>query len=69
MKTRILMLCVMASLYYVTYGSGRAYLSVKVVDADTGKPIPKIRVEEGFLNSSPGWGIAGKDNGDEAVTD
>ena len=60
---------VMASVYCTSYGSGRAYITVKVIDADTGRPIPKIRVEGGFLNSSPSWGVAGKDDNDESTTD
>ncbi len=67
MKTLV---CVAAGIISgVAIAGGTAYLSVKVVDSETGMPIPGMRVHGGFLNCSPGWGIAAKDNGDDAVTD
>lgn len=58
-----------AALCCVGYGSGKAYLTVKVVDSGTSEPIPNMHVRCDFANFSRGWGIAAKDNRDDAVTD
>lgn len=63
------MFAAMLSACCAVCGAGRAYLGVKVIDSDTGITIPNLKVHGGFGNSSPGWGIAGKDNNDEALTD
>ena len=51
------------------YAGGVAHLGVKVVDSETGQPIPKIKVYGGFKNYPKGWGIGAKNNFDEEVTD
>ena len=58
-----------AALCCAGYGSGKAYLTVKVVDSETAEPIPNIHVRCDFANFSRGWGIAAKDNRDDASTD
>lgn len=67
MKIKI---AVILALFVVSsYAGGIAHLGVKVVDSETGQPIPKIKVYGGFKNYSKGWGIAAKNNSDEDVTD
>ena len=58
-----------AALCCICYGSGKAYLTVKVVDSETAEPVPNIHVRCDFANFSRGWGIAAKDNRDDASTD
>ena len=48
---------------------GRASFDVLVIDSETMKPIPNVKVEGSFLNYSRGWGIAAKDNDVDAWTD
>ena len=67
MKT--VMVVTVVSMCCAAYGSGRAYLGVKVVDSDTGEPIQGVKVRGGFINASPSWGVAGKDDNDESTTD
>ena len=67
MKT--VMVVTVVSMCCAAYGSGRAYLGVKVVDSDTGEPIQGVKVHGGFINASPSWGVAGKDDNDESTTD
>ena len=58
-----------AALCCICYGSGKAYLTVKVVDSETAEPVPNIHVRCDFANFSRGWVIAAKDNRDDASTD
>ena len=67
MKT--VMVVTVVSMCCAAYGSGRAYLGVKVVDSDTGEPIQGVKVRGEFINASPSWGVAGKDDNDESTTD
>ncbi len=48
---------------------GRASFDVLVIDSETMKPLPNVKVEGSFLNYSRGWGIAAKDNDVDAWTD
>ena len=66
---RILLSVSVALFCCYAFCGGKAYLGVKVIDADTGNPIPQIKVEGGFKDYSRGWGIAAKYNDDEVVTD
>lgn len=59
----------LASICCVGYGSGKAHLTVKVVDSDTAEPIPNIHVRCDFANFSRGWGVAAKDNREDGITD
>lgn len=68
-RRQFIMASIMAAIYLFAYGGGKAYLTVKVIDAMTGSPIPNMCVHGGFENVSPGWGIASKDNNDDGLTD
>ena len=67
MKTLMVVLPVLACCSAYGFG-GRVHITVNVLDSMTGAPIPNMKVHGGFRNSSPGWGIASKDNSDEKVT-
>ena len=67
MKTLMVALPVLVCCSAYGFG-GRVHIMVNVVDSMTGAPIPNMKVHGGFRNSSPGWGIASKDNSDEKVT-
>ncbi len=69
MRLKVITFGVFAAAFCSTFGFGNARLGVRVVDSETGHPLPDLRVHGGFLNYSPGWGVAAKDNGDEKITD
>ena len=48
---------------------GRASFGVLVIDSETMKPLPNVKVEGSFLNYSRGWGISAKDNDVDVWTD
>ena len=60
---------ILTLLVATSHAGGVARLGVKVVDSETGQPIPQIKVYGGFKNYPKGWGIAAKNNSDEEVTD
>ena len=49
--------------------AGRASFKVIALDSGTGQPIPNVKIEGSFLNYSPGWGVAAKNNDVDAWTD
>ena len=49
--------------------AGRASFKVMALDSGTGQPIPNVKIEGSFLNYSPGWNIAAKNNDMDAWTD
>ena len=63
-----IVLYVMLSCAHSLFG-GRASFDVLVIDSETLKPLPNVKVEGSFLNYSRGWGIAAKDNDVDAWTD
>ena len=63
-----IVLYVLLSCAHSLFG-GRASFDVLVIDSETLKPLPNVKVEGSFLNYSRGWGIAAKDNDVDAWTD
>ena len=69
MRSKVITLVVFVAAFCSAFGFGNARLGVRVIDSETGHPLSGLRVHGGFLNYSPRWGVAAKDNGDEKITD
>lgn len=66
---KIKIVAILTLLVATSYAGGVAHLGIKVVDSETGQPIPRIKVYGGFKNYPKAWGIGAKNNSDEEVTD
>ena len=66
---RMIVMAASAAICASAFGGGKAYLSVKVVDSESGDPIQGILVHGGFRNYARGWNISAKDNNDDRKTD
>ncbi len=66
---KIKIAAILTLLVATSHAGGVARLGVKVVDSETGQPIPQIKVYGGFKNYPKAWGIGAKNNSDEEVTD
>ena len=66
---KIKIAAILTMLVATSHAGGVARLGVKVVDSETGQPIPQIKVYGGFKNYPKAWGIGAKNNSDEEVTD
>ena len=69
MRLDIKIAAILTLLVATSHAGGVARLGVKVVDSETGQPIPQIKVYGGFKNYPKAWGIGAKNNSDEEVTD
>ena len=66
---RMIVMAASAAICASAFGGGKAYLSVKVVDSESGDPIQGILVHGGFMNYARGWNASAKDNDDDRKTD